>query len=99
MRRLSGVFGLFLFLAPVGLRLTIPRVRMTDDEARRILISESTGMFDPAAVRVLLATGGGVNAHAAATLAFGLGQRRTRALNWPDCSVQHPLRVHANELL
>ncbi|MEA2698216.1 MAG: hypothetical protein QOI66_2487 [Myxococcales bacterium] len=63
------------FMAPVGLRLTIPRVRMTDDEARRILISESKGMFDPAAVRVLLATGGGVNAQAAASLAFGLGQR------------------------
>ena len=36
------------FLAPVGLRLTMPRVRMTDDEARRILASESTGAFDPA---------------------------------------------------
>ena len=47
------------FLAPVGLRLTMPRVRMTEDEARRILASESTGAFDPARVRVLLATGGG----------------------------------------
>jgi Kef-type K+ transport system membrane component KefB/nucleotide-binding universal stress UspA family protein len=63
------------FMAPVGLRLTIPRVRMTEDEARRILLSESTGMFNPATVRVLLATGGGPNAAAAAPLAFGLGQR------------------------
>ena len=47
------------FLAPVGLRLTMPRVRMTDDEARRILASQSTGAFDPGRVRVLLATGGG----------------------------------------
>ncbi len=35
------------FLAPVGLRLTMPRVRMTEDEARRIVASESTGAFDP----------------------------------------------------
>ena len=47
------------FLAPVGLRLTMPRVRMTEEEARRILASESTGAFDPQRVRVLLATGGG----------------------------------------
>ena len=47
------------FLAPVGLRLTMPRVRMTEDEARRILASESTGAFDPTRVRVMLATGGG----------------------------------------
>jgi Kef-type K+ transport system membrane component KefB/nucleotide-binding universal stress UspA family protein len=60
------------FLAPVGLRLTMPRVRMTEDEARRILASESTGAFDPTRVRVLLATGGGSNAVAAAPLAFGL---------------------------
>jgi hypothetical protein len=43
------------FLAPVGLRLTMPRVRMTEEEARRILASESTGAFDPTRVRVLLA--------------------------------------------
>jgi nucleotide-binding universal stress UspA family protein len=60
------------FLAPVGLRLTMPRVRMTDDEARRILASESTGAFDPARVRVMLATGGGENALSAAPIAFGL---------------------------
>ena len=63
------------FLAPVGLRLTMPRVRMTEDEARRILASESTGAFDPTRVRVLLATGGGENALAAAPLAFGLARK------------------------
>src|SRR5205085_9755603 len=61
------------FMAPLGLRLTMPRVRMTEDEARRILVSESTGAFDPRHVRVLLATGGGPNALAAAPLAFGIG--------------------------
>ena len=68
------------FLAPVGLRLTMPRVRMTDDEARRILASESTGAFDPARVRVMLATGGGANALAAAPLAFGLARKSSAAV-------------------
>jgi Kef-type K+ transport system membrane component KefB/nucleotide-binding universal stress UspA family protein len=63
------------FMAPVGLRLTMPRVRMTEDEARRILASESTGAFDPKHVRVLLATGGGPNAMAAAPLALGIASR------------------------
>jgi Kef-type K+ transport system membrane component KefB/nucleotide-binding universal stress UspA family protein len=63
------------FLAPIGLRLTMPRVRMTEDEARRILASESTGAFDPKAVRVLLASGGGPNAMAAAPVAFDIAQK------------------------
>jgi len=63
------------FLAPVGLKLTMPRVRMTEDEAKRILASESTGAFDPANVRVLLASGGGDNAMAAAPLAFGIARK------------------------
>jgi Kef-type K+ transport system membrane component KefB/nucleotide-binding universal stress UspA family protein len=68
------------FLAPVGLRLTMPRVRMTDDEARRILASESTGAFDPTRVRVMLATGGGANAVAAAPLAFGLAAKSSASV-------------------
>ncbi len=67
-------------LAPLGLRLTMPRVRMTDDEARRILASESTGAFDPTRVRVLLATAGGDNALAAAPLAFGLALKSSAAV-------------------
>jgi Kef-type K+ transport system membrane component KefB/nucleotide-binding universal stress UspA family protein len=67
------------FLAPVGLRLTMPRVRMTEDEARRILASESKGAFDPLTLRVLLATGGGPNARAAGPLAFGLATRSNAA--------------------
>jgi Kef-type K+ transport system membrane component KefB/nucleotide-binding universal stress UspA family protein len=63
------------FLAAVGLRLTMPRVRMTEDEARRILASESTGTFDPKQVRVLLATSGGPNAMAAAPVAFDIAQK------------------------
>ena len=67
-------------LAPLGLRLTMPRVRMTDDEARRILASESTGAFDPMRVRVLLATAGGHNALAAAPLAFGMALKSSAAV-------------------
>jgi nucleotide-binding universal stress UspA family protein len=60
-------------MAPVGLRLTMPRVRMTEEETKRILVSSSKGAFDPQRLRVLLATGGGPSAIAAASLAFGLG--------------------------
>ena len=63
------------FMAPIGLRLTMPRVRMTDEEAQRILASASKGAFDPQRLRVLLATGGGPSALAAAPLAFGIGAR------------------------
>jgi Kef-type K+ transport system membrane component KefB/nucleotide-binding universal stress UspA family protein len=68
------------FLAPVGLRLTMPRVRMTEEEARRILASESTGAFDPTRVRVLVAAGGGGNALAAAPLAFGLAAKSSASV-------------------
>ena len=67
-------------LAPIGLRLTMPRVRMTEEEARRILASESTGAFDPAHVRLLLATAGGSNAMAGAPLAFGLTKKSSAAV-------------------
>ncbi|HEX3905433.1 MAG TPA: cation:proton antiporter [Polyangia bacterium] len=67
-------------LAPVGLRLTMPRVRMTEEEARRILASESTGAFNPGNLRVLLATAGGPNALAAAPLAFGLTMKSSAAV-------------------
>jgi nucleotide-binding universal stress UspA family protein len=68
------------FLAPLGLRLTMPRVRMTEDEAHRILASESTGAFDPQRVRVLLAAGGGANALAAAPLAYGIASKSASAV-------------------
>ncbi|HVY41151.1 MAG TPA: cation:proton antiporter [Polyangia bacterium] len=63
------------FMAPLGLRLTMPRVRMTEEEARRIAAAEATGAFDPARVRVALAAGGGPNAMAGAPLAFALAAK------------------------
>jgi nucleotide-binding universal stress UspA family protein len=68
------------FLAPLGLRLTLPRVRMTDDEARRIVADESRGAFDPRRVRLLLATGGGPNARSIAPVAFGVSRRSDTAV-------------------
>lgn len=63
------------FTAPIGLRFTMPRVRMTEDEAQRILAAESTGVFDPGRVHVLIATGGGPHATAAAALGYGVAAR------------------------
>ncbi|HET6147992.1 MAG TPA: cation:proton antiporter [Polyangia bacterium] len=63
------------FMAPIGLRLTMARVRITEDEAQRILASSSKGAFDPHTLRVLLATAGGPSAGAAAPLAFGVAAR------------------------
>ena len=63
------------FMAPIGLRLTMPRVRMTEDERQRITASRAVGMLNPEHLRVLLPTGGGPNALAVAPIGFGLAQR------------------------
>jgi Kef-type K+ transport system membrane component KefB/nucleotide-binding universal stress UspA family protein len=63
------------FMAPLGLRLTMKKVRMTDEEARRILAERMKGVFDPARVRVLLPSAGGPNTPQAALLAAALAKR------------------------
>src|SRR5882672_707454 len=68
------------FMAPLGLRLTLPRVRMTEDEAKRIIAAESRGAFDPQHVRVLLATSGGPNALSVAPLAFAIARQSDTAV-------------------
>ena len=74
------------FMAPIGLRLTMPRVRMTDDERQRITASRAVGMLNPDHLRVLLPTGGGPNALVTAPVAYGLAQRSSVALEilWVD---------------
>lgn len=62
------------FLAPIGLRLTMPRVRMTADEQQRIQAAASKGFIDRHRVRVLIPTGGGPGALTVARLAFGLAR-------------------------
>ncbi|MEJ7728758.1 MAG: cation:proton antiporter [Polyangiaceae bacterium] len=60
------------FMAPVALRLTMKRVKLTRDEEQRILAEQSRGLFDPLALRVLVPTAGGPNALVAARVAFRL---------------------------
>jgi Kef-type K+ transport system membrane component KefB/nucleotide-binding universal stress UspA family protein len=62
------------FMAPVGLRLTMRKVRMTESEARRILAEQSQGVFDLGRMRVLVASAGGPNELAAASLAAGIAK-------------------------
>jgi Kef-type K+ transport system membrane component KefB/nucleotide-binding universal stress UspA family protein len=68
------------FAAPLGLRLTMKKVRMTAEESRRILAEESRGAFDPLRIRVLLPSAGGPNARAAAMLAQGIARRSANAV-------------------
>jgi Kef-type K+ transport system membrane component KefB/nucleotide-binding universal stress UspA family protein len=63
------------FLAPLGLRLTMKKVRLTEDEAKRMIAEQAKGVFDPTKVRVLLPSGGGPNTPGAALLVAGLTQR------------------------
>ena len=63
------------FMAPLGLRLTVPKVKMTEEEQRRILAQRSRGVFDPHQVRVLVPTMGGPNSTGAIMLAAGLAKR------------------------
>lgn len=62
------------FMAPIGLRLTMRRVRMTEDEQKRMDLEQSKGIFDPAKVRVLVPTAGGPNALGAARFAFAVAR-------------------------
>jgi len=68
------------FMAPIGLRLTMPRVRMTDDEQRRIIAAQAKGQLDPERLRLMIPTGGGPNAALVAPVAFGLARRSTAAV-------------------
>jgi nucleotide-binding universal stress UspA family protein len=62
-------------MAPLGLRLTMRKVRMTEDEEKRILAEQSKGVFDPTRVRVLMPTTGGRNELGAASIAAGIAKR------------------------
>lgn len=74
------------FMAPIGLRLTMPRVRMTADEHKRITAAATKGLIDPEAVRVMVPTGGGPNALVVGPIAFGLAHRSSTPVEifWVD---------------
>lgn len=62
------------FMAPLALRLTMRQVKMTDEEARRLLVEASKGVFDPARLRVLIPTAAGPNAIEAARIGLALSK-------------------------
>jgi len=74
------------FMAPIGLRLTMPRVRMTADEHKRMTAAATKGLIDPEAVRVMIPTGGGPGALVVGPLAFGLAHRSSTPVEllWVD---------------
>ena len=68
------------FMAPVGLRLTMRHVRITEEEARRILAAQWKGIFDPKQVRVLVPTVGGPNSTGSIMLGAGLAKQSAHAI-------------------
>ena len=63
------------FMAPLGLRFTVPRVRMTDDEVKRIAESDSKLAFNIGSIRALLPTAGGEPSLGAAIVTAALTKR------------------------
>jgi Kef-type K+ transport system membrane component KefB/nucleotide-binding universal stress UspA family protein len=59
-------------MAPPALRLAMRRVRMSDEESRRILAEANRGLFDLRSIHVLVATDGSNNAEEAVRLALDL---------------------------
>jgi Kef-type K+ transport system membrane component KefB/nucleotide-binding universal stress UspA family protein len=68
------------FMAPIGLRLSMRFVRMTDDEARRISAEAIKSAFEPTRLRLLVPTAAGPNAAEAAQLAFRIAQKSQNAV-------------------
>jgi Kef-type K+ transport system membrane component KefB/nucleotide-binding universal stress UspA family protein len=68
------------FLAPLLLRLTLPRVKMTAEEQARIAAESQRGLFDQARLKALIPTTGGPNALVAGRLATALVRGDAAAL-------------------
>ena len=68
------------FMAPLGLRLTMRMVRMSDEEAQRLRREASRGAFDADKVRVLVPTAAGPNALEAARIAQRIAKRSENPL-------------------
>lgn len=69
------------FMAPIGLRWTIRKIEISEEEKLRMAAGDSVGVFDPERVRVLLATSGGGNARGSAVFARGLASRSSAAVS------------------
>jgi Kef-type K+ transport system membrane component KefB/nucleotide-binding universal stress UspA family protein len=57
------------FMAPLGLRLTMRMVRMSDEEAQRLRRESHRGALDPTRVRIMVPTAAGPNALEASRIA------------------------------
>ncbi|HEY0707180.1 MAG TPA: cation:proton antiporter [Polyangia bacterium] len=68
------------FMAPIGLRLTMRKVRITEEEARRLLADQNKALFDATQVRVLVPTVGGPNSAGAIQLGSGLGKKSSHPM-------------------
>jgi Kef-type K+ transport system membrane component KefB/nucleotide-binding universal stress UspA family protein len=69
------------FMAPLGLRLTLRKVKMTPDEQARIASESQRGLFDKTRLKVLLPTAGGPNALTAGRIATALVRGETSMLS------------------
>lgn len=87
------------FAAPLGLRLTMRKVRVTAEESKRLLAEASKGSFDPARLRVLLPSAGGPNALAASILAHGLARRSAHPVQVLSVKAPTPLRERILRML
>jgi len=63
------------FMAPVFLRLTMSKVRMTVEETERMAADAARGLFDAERIRVLVPTAGGPNALVAASIGLSVARR------------------------
>jgi nucleotide-binding universal stress UspA family protein len=87
------------FMAPLGLRFTMRRVRMTDEEARRILAAKSKGVLDPANLRILVASLGGPSDLAAERLAAALAKQSAQRVEILKVRARQPWRTRFRKLL
>jgi nucleotide-binding universal stress UspA family protein len=79
------------FMAPLGLQLTMRKVRMTEDELKRMAAEESIGALDPSRTRILIPTGGGP--HAATAFRFAAGLCKTSASPADVVFIKAPKRL------
>jgi K+:H+ antiporter len=60
------------FIAPIGLRLTLRKVKLTPEEEARLASESQRGLFNPERIKALIPTAGGPNALVAGRIAAAL---------------------------
>jgi Kef-type K+ transport system membrane component KefB len=69
------------FLAPLGLRLTMKKVKLSPEEEARFASEAQKGLFEPARLKALLPTAGGPNALLAARIGVALTRSESSLLS------------------